>query len=118
MGGEWGGWTEDDNDEEQENTRISDQRKAGGIRKVRRQKEREKGRERFSEGRGECEKPGCSISAPGSAPCYFSCAGVLASSLCSHAIITPSVWWHSTWAAFTTDNSKSPNSYFPLLTKI
>lgn len=38
------------------------------------------------------------------AACYFSCAGVLASSPCSHAIVTPSVWWHSNLVAFTTDN--------------
>lgn len=47
------------------------------------------------------------------AACYFSCAGVLASSPCSHAIVTPSVWWHSNSVAFTTDNWESPNFYFP-----
>lgn len=53
------------------------------------------------------------------AACYFSCAGVLASSPCSHAIVTPSVWWHSNSVAFTTDNWESPNFYFPpRLTKI
>lgn len=60
----------------------------------------ERGGERGLE-RGECEKPGCSVSAPGSAACYFSCAWALASSPCSHAIVTPLVWWHGTWAAFT-----------------
>lgn len=78
---------------------------------------RKGGRERFSEGGGGGEKPGCRISAPGSAACYFSCAEALASSPCSHAIVTPSVWWHGTWAAFTLQ-LKVSQFFPPHLTKI
>lgn len=88
-----GGWRLDDDDEEQENARSSDKRDR--VRK-RGEKARERESERVGGVGGECEKPGCSVSAPGSAACYFSCAGALASSPCSHAIVTPSVWWHGT----------------------
>lgn len=70
------------------NSRTSDKR--GRVRR--------RGEEnvRFREEGGGYEKPGCRVSAPASAACCFSCAGELASSPCSHAIVTPSVRWHDT----------------------
>lgn len=65
--------------------------------------------------RGRVRIMGDSISAPGFAFCYFSCAEGPVSGSCSHAIVTLLVWWHGTWSALPIECF--PVHFFPPLLK-